>query len=344
MTFLDDAALERLRCAADAPDLSGTKYAITRELARGGMGTVYEAWDAELERAVALKVVTVPEAIPEGVARLHREARTLAHLEHPGIVPVHDIGRLPDGRFYYAMKLVRGARLDELVATAPRAELLRIFGRVCDAIAFAHAHGVVHRDIKPANIMVAGFGEVLVVDWGLATEKQSPVDGRQSSTPNPASEPSSEIAARADDDTRLATADIRPVTGHGAILGTPGFMAPEQSSGGIVAVDARADVFALGALLQWMLGASGRAAPRANALAAIAGQAMRADPAARYQSVTALAADVEAFLDKRPVSAYPERALERARRVVTKYRAPIVLVLAYLVMRLVLLLVMRERR
>ncbi len=331
MGFLDDATLEHLRAVTNAPDMSRTKYTIVRELARGGMGTVYEAQDGELGRAVALKVVTAPEAMPDAIERLRREARTLARLEHPGIVPVHDIGDLPDGRLYYAMKLVRGPRLDEVAkGNAARAELLRIFGRVCEAVAFAHAHDVVHRDLKPENIMVGSFGEVLVLDWGLAggagvgNGEWSAVSGEISPQPHPAPHP------------RHPT-----VTAPGSILGTPGYMSPEQSRGDASAVDHRTDVYSLGAVLRWMVGATGESVPKA--MAAIVARAMASVPGDRYQRVELLAADVEAFVERRPVSAYPEGALERLRRVATKYRTPIILVLAYLVMRVILLLAMRGR-
>jgi len=130
---------------------------------------VYAADDRELQRRVALKVLAAPRITEEARERMLREARILARLEHPGIVPVHDILSLPDGRVAYAMKLVQGERLD---AHARRLrglrERLRIFERICEAVAFAHAQGVIHRDLKPGNIMVGSFGEVLVLDWGVA--------------------------------------------------------------------------------------------------------------------------------------------------------------------------------
>ena len=333
MNFLDDAALERLRLAADVPDLAETKYEIVRELARGGMGTVYEAWDSELARAVALKVVTAPEAMPGATARLMREARTLAGLEHPGIVPVHDIGTLPDGRLYYAMKLVRGTRLDEVALTSTRGELMRIFVRVCQAVAFAHMQGIVHRDIKPQNIMIGAFGEVLVLDWGIArtgVKDQEPgATGSEHVRNEDDARPDSSPKAR-------APASLVP-TAEGTVLGTPGYMAPEQERGEIDSIDARTDTFALGRLLQWMIETTGEPVPRA--LAAVCERATSPVPDDRYQRAGLLAADVDAFVDKRPVSAYRERALERFARVATKYRTPILLVLAYLVMRVVIILV-----
>jgi len=214
------ATLSHLRTVLDQPDLGGTRYELVEHLGRGGMGSVWRARDHQLERDVALKVLSEPDprAPEELAARLMREAKVLAALEHPGIVPVHDVGVSADGRPYYAMKLVRGQRLDALArAGMPVAERYRVFARIAEAVAFAHARGVVHRDLKPANIMVGEFGEVLVLDWGLATAGAAP-------------------AERA---------------------GTPGFMAPEQERGEGT-VDARADVFALGRVLR-ALGGEGRA-------------------------------------------------------------------------------------
>src|SRR6266568_9186902 len=168
MKFLSNAALERLRDAAETPDLAGTRYRLVERIARGGMGVVYAAEDERLQRRVALKVLDVPGADGDLANRLIREALVLARLEHPGIVPVHDVGTLNDGRVFYTMKFVQGQRLDQYIETVSSVtERLRLFLRICDAVAFAHAHGVLHRDLKPANIMVGSFGEVLVLDWGL---------------------------------------------------------------------------------------------------------------------------------------------------------------------------------
>src|ERR1700690_1793894 len=167
--WLSDKALNHLERALDRPDLSGTKYELLEEIGRGGMGAVYRARDAELDREVALKVLHQPETAAGAAARMLREARILARLEHPSIVPVHDVGTLPDGRVFYVMKRVEGRRLDQFRATAPGlTELLRVFEKICEAAAFAHAQGIIHRDLKPENIMVGSFGEALVMDWGVA--------------------------------------------------------------------------------------------------------------------------------------------------------------------------------
>jgi len=159
MTFLPDRTLDHLRSVTEEPDLSGTRYRIEREIGRGGMGIVYEVWDEQLERNVALKVMDRP-----GV-----EAKTLAQLEHPGLVPVYDAGLLQDGRGYYAMRLIRGHRFDEFLRheTSLPARL-RVFQKVCEAVAFAHDRGVIHCDLKPQNLMTGSFGEVFVMDWGVA--------------------------------------------------------------------------------------------------------------------------------------------------------------------------------
>ncbi|MFN2548704.1 MAG: serine/threonine-protein kinase [Myxococcales bacterium] len=166
MKPLDDAALSRLREAVLEPDLSATRYRLISVAGKGVMGTVYVAEDSVLSRRVALKVLE-PMRAPDPFLR--REAQVLARLEHPGIVPVHDAGELPDGRRWYAMKLVQGERLDHaLRRKLGLGERLRIFRQVCETVAFAHAQGVLHRDLKPQNVMLGPFGEVLLLDWGLA--------------------------------------------------------------------------------------------------------------------------------------------------------------------------------
>ena len=165
--FLHDAAIARLRALDDRPDFSGTRYALLEPIGRGGMGIVFRGRDRELDRDVAIKVTAWSTAADAD--RLRAEARVLARLEHPGIVPVHDVGQLPDGRVFTVMMLVRGERLDVRAAALPLLDRLRLFDRICDTVAFAHARGLVHRDLKPANIMVGEHGQVLVLDWGGGT-------------------------------------------------------------------------------------------------------------------------------------------------------------------------------
>ncbi len=163
---LKDRVVEHLRHVAGLPDLTGTRYELEGEIGRGGMGVVYAARDRELDRPVALKV---------NDAAFAAEARLIARLEHPAIVPIHDTGVLPDGRVFYAMKLVQGERLDRYVGRSPSlGDRLRVIRRVGEAIAFAHTLGVVHRDLKPQNVMVGAFGEVYVMDWGVEAVAGTP--------------------------------------------------------------------------------------------------------------------------------------------------------------------------
>ena len=303
------------------------------------MSTVYLAEDTVLGRKVALKVVATAAARPDTVERMRAEARVIARLEHPGIVPVHDAGMLPDGRVYYAMKRVDGKRLDELAPKMALPERLRAFRRICETVAFAHAHGVVHRDLKPENVMIGAFGEVLVMDWGVAKVLADP-DG----TP----------AAR--------SAPAAPGTADGQIIGTLAYMAPEQAEGSAERTGTAADVYALGAILHFLLtgrapfddASAGRRArgearlaplpPRRidagipRPLESVVLRAMAADPAARYDGAAEVAAEVGRFLDGERVRAHHEDLFERARRFFTRYQAPILIVLAYLVARTVLLL------
>src|ERR1700722_7277856 len=326
MKFLSDKAIERLRAGAEEPDLAGTRYRLLERVARGGMGVVYAAEDEKLERRVALKVLDVPGTDGDLANRLMREARVIARLEHPGIVPVHDVGTLPDGRVFYTMKLVQGQRLDQHAAELGGVpERLRTFQKICEAVAFAHAHDVVHRDLKPQNIMVGRFGEVLVMDWGLA---------KLLNATTTATDAENIGTEKARDEQALGTD-----TGHGVILGTPGYMAPEQARGEVAAIGPRADVYSLGAVLKFLLvGAGSGSRPTSRALAAIAGKATAEDAEQRYGSVEELASDVAHYLDGLPVCAYPEGPIRRAWRWVIKNRAWILLIVAYLVMRAVFIL------
>ena len=304
MRWLADRTLAHLRALPEMP-LVPDRYEVHEELGRGGMGIVFRAVDRELQREVAIKVLNA--GTPGLAQRLRQEARILGRLEHPGIVPIHDIGILHDGRLFYVMKLVRGERLDHYAArNVALAARLRIIDRLCDAVAFAHAHGVIHRDLKPQNVMIGAFGEVLVLDWGVAKVRDSASAAGLAPGPSVGTE-------------------------HGAVLGTPGYMAPEQAEG-LAHVDERADVYAVGAILRFLV------ADPPRALRAIATRACQEDPAQRYQSVAALAEDVKRYAAGLPVDAFREGPLERVRRIARRHRTPIVLVAAYLLMRIILLL------
>jgi serine/threonine protein kinase len=328
MKWLSDQALERLRAAADAPDLSGTGYVLIDKLGSGGMSGVFRVTDTALGREVALKVLGIEDSSGELGARLLREAKIIAQLEHPGIVPVHDVGTLPDGRVFYTMKLVQGLRLDqrrEGLGGVP--ERLRIFQKICEAVSFAHARHVLHRDLKPQNIMVGPFGEVLVMDWGLA--KLLDAEASAALEENPAAR----VALPGGDASAAETFETE--TAHGVVLGTPGYMAPEQARGEIEAIGPRADIYSLGAVLKFLMVGANR---MPKALAAISGKAMADDAQQRYCSVEELAGDIAHYLDGLPVSAYPEGPMTRLWRWAVKNSAWLLLILAYLVMRALFIL------
>ena len=346
MKFLSDKVVERLREGAEIPDLTGTRYRLLERVARGGMGVVYAAEDEKLQRRVALKVLDGSSTDGDLANRLIREALVLARLEHPGIVPVHDVGTLSDGRVFYTMKFVQGQRLDQYVETVPFVtERVRVFLRTCDAVAFAHAHGVLHRDLKPANIMVGSFGEVLVMDWGLAKllrentgQKPGIVDPEATIFEKP---------RKAGDTTGGSGSSA--VTSHGTVMGTPGYMSPEQARGDVEHLDARSDIFSLGALLRFLLGCDWNAAVGAigkpsldKALEAICSKAAAPDPEGRYPSVSELALDVSRYLDGLAVTAHRESFFEKLARFYRRYRFFILLIAAYLVMRVLILLFMHR--
>jgi eukaryotic-like serine/threonine-protein kinase len=343
MKWLSDTRLDHLREVTVQPDFSATKYKLLRELASGGMGIVYLAEDPELTRQVAIKVLNVSEMNEDTRRRMLREAQIIARLEHPGIVPVHDVGTLPDGRIYYAMKLVRGKRLDEYAReVTSKNERLRKFQLVCDAVAFAHSHGVVHRDLKPQNIMIGSFGEVLVLDWGVAKIVRDQPDLSEADT-LPLS--NNKVKALASDETT-----------HGTVIGTPNYMSPEQALGDTRLVDERSDVFSLGSILYFLLtGQSPHMTPDgppskpreidpkvAKGAEAVCLKAMSADRSLRYSSASELSSDVGNLLDANPVTAYRETLLEKTSRWINKNRFFVLLVLSYLLMRIILLLTSRQ--
>jgi serine/threonine protein kinase len=342
MKPLSDKAIERLRAGAEEPDLAGTRYRLLERIARGGMGVVYAAKDEKLERRVALKVLDVPGTDGDLANRIIREARVLARLEHPGIVPVHDVGTLADGRVFYTMKFVEGQRLDRFIETVESVQdRLRLFLRICEAVAFAHARGVLHRDLKPANIMVGPFGEVLVMDWGLAKILRS-----ESQPPDHAADPEATILEKPNqpgvesDSTKSSV-----ITGHGTVMGTPGYMSPEQARGEVELLDARSDIFSLGALLRFILmqRTSAGFAPRVDrSLEAICAKATEERRESRYSAVQELGQDVSRYLDGLAVGAHRESFFDKLARFYRRYRFFILLILAYLVMRVILLLVLKR--
>jgi serine/threonine-protein kinase len=227
---------------AASGDLPG-RYQMEEEIARGGMGAVLRGRDTELKREIAVKVLLETHAgRTELVQRFVEEAQIAGQLQHPGIAPVYDLGTATGKRPYFTMKLVKGQTLARLLAARSdvgqdRPRLLKVYEAVCQTLAYAHAHNVIHRDLKPANIMVGTFGEVQVMDWGLAkvlacAERERPEDAVS-------------VIATA----RSTADDDSGQTQTGTALGTPAYMAPEQARGEVDRVDERADVFGLGALL-----------------------------------------------------------------------------------------------
>jgi len=342
MKPLSDKAIERLRAGADEPDLAGTRYRLLERVARGGMGVVYAAKDEKLERRIALKVLDVPGTDGDLANRIIREARVLARLEHPGIVPVHDVGTLADGRVFYTMKFVEGQRLDKFIETVESVQdRLRLFLRICEAVAFAHARGVLHRDLKPANIMVGPFGEVLVMDWGLAKILRG-----ESQPADHAADPEATILEKPNQPgLESGSTKSSVITGHGTVMGTPGYMSPEQARGEVEVLDARSDIFSLGALLRFILmqRTSAGFVPRLDrSLEAICAKATEDRRESRYSAVQELGRDVSRYLDGLAVGAHRESFFDKLARFYRRYRFFILLILAYLVMRVILLLVLKR--
>jgi tetratricopeptide (TPR) repeat protein len=303
-----------------------------RTISSGGMGLIVEAYDTKLERRVALKLPRSDDAALQ--LRFDREVKITARLQHPAIMPVYAAGVLDDATPYYAMRLVDGESLDAAIERASnlaqRLGLVRVVTTVADAIAYAHSQGIIHRDIKPANVLVGPFGEVVVIDWGLARSLR-------------------------DDDAPLATGSPGPTahdsaTVDGAVLGTPAYMAPEQARG--EALDERADVYSLGAMLYHVLSGKppGRSGPADLVAAelpvdllAIVAKAMAADSSARYRSAKELAEDLERFQTGRLVGVHRYSVWQLARRWIAKHRAVVAVAAALSVVLAVTAIVASKR-
>lgn len=361
MSLLSDGALERLRRETAYPDLSGTRYTVVEFIAAGGMGEVYLVHDTMLGRQVAMKVLSAVDASEDLERRMLAEARIVAGLEHPGIVPVHDVGRLADGRVFFTMKFVRGDRLDRFLSDSlTLQDRLRTFLKLCEAVAFAHAHGVLHRDLKPENVMVGPFGEVLVMDWGIAKVLNG-AGASLAAAPQAEGVEDRGVEDRGAEDGAQPRSVAAPTdTAVGAVLGTPRYMAPEQAVGTGAPLDRRADVFALGGILHFLLtdrppksdathqertaalivGLRRLNAVAPRALAAVCLRSLASSRDDRYGSAEELAADIAAYLDSRPVSAYPESFAEIAWRWIRANKFLLLLIAAYLLMRAIVFLTM----
>jgi serine/threonine protein kinase len=324
-------------------------YEEIRELGRGGMARVMLVEDAAIDREVAMKIA-LPQC-QKNRSMLHRflnEANITGQLDHPSIPPVHDAGRRPDGLHYFTMKWVRGRTLAEIVGTlrekADQAvereyslpTLLRIFQKVCEGVAFAHDRDIVHRDLKPENIMIGRFGQVFVMDWGLA-KKLHEKPALPDQAPDPADDSDPALQTNQDDSDPMLSVD-------GTILGTPAYMAPEQASGRVAELDQKTDIYALGAMLYEIL--TFRPPPKAQTtvavlmevirgeiipprtrtpeknipkdLEAVCLKAMATDKDRRFSSVSELMDEVQAFLDRRRVTSYDYGPFERLSRFVQR--------------------------
>jgi Leucine-rich repeat (LRR) protein/tetratricopeptide (TPR) repeat protein len=330
----EDEAVE-----SDLRDCGSERYEQQSTIGKGGMGEIVICVEHNTRREVAMKrMLPTGAAHAKQRARFVEEAQVTAQLEHPNIVPVHELGRDADGAIYFTMKLVKGRSLSEILIDARDSaeshslvELLQIFLKACDGVAFAHSRGVVHRDLKPANIMVGDFGEVLVMDWGIAR-----IVGHD--------ETADEETIQTDrQDTDLPGMH----TMAGQIMGSPSYMPPEQASGEIDKIDHRSDIYSLGAILYTILTlkspvegetakamidtviagdiqppeqrAPGRDIPRE--LSAVVMKCLGRFRGRRYASVPELQRDVRLYLGGRSVSAAPDTFRQALVKLIKRNKA-----------------------
>lgn len=356
-----DPNLAHAGANAAQPSVSGERgldaggYQILGEIAKGAMGEVLVARDLELLRKVAYKRM-LPHLVgnPGLSARFFGEVQITAQLDHPNIVPIHEIEIAPDGRLGYAMKLIQGKTLTKLIKQHREAALeddgkdeatrlnqrIEWFLKVCDAMAYAHEKGVLHRDLKPDNIMIGRFNEVYVMDWGICRLLDSP------------DEAPDEAAVE------VSNKQVYGQTSYGAIMGTPGYMSPEQAQGRVPELDRRSDVYALGLILfelvclrpalmaKDMPALLARSAagekdklfhvkpriPIARELAAIIGKATEPDLAARYQSVDDMVEDIRRYLRGQAVAARPDSLVQAAARWLGRHKAVTLAIMGFLLL------------
>ncbi len=344
---------------------AGGRYEIQGVVARGGMGVIYAVQDRDLNRQIAMKVIGTNlagaepislEALPPAwVDRFVEEAQITAQLDHPNIVPVHEIGIDAQGRIYFTMKLVKGRALNEIFALARNnaegwnlTRAVSVLLRACEAVAHAHERGVVHRDLKPQNVMVARLGEVYVMDWGLA----KPAARADLHNLRPQVAPPSPVAPAPPAQPRPAgavtTTDSPLVTMDGTLLGTPAYMSPEHAAGRTEDINSTSDVYSLGAILYELLAGhppylrpgekkspqavldAVRAGPpdplrqiardKPPELLAVCAKAMKRDAGGRYRNAGELSADLQAWLDGRVVRAHRTGALAELKAWILRNR------------------------
>ncbi|MAF65421.1 MAG: hypothetical protein CMJ84_07170 [Planctomycetes bacterium] len=351
-----DAAAESVRRRLAGKGAGRGRYTRRGEIARGGMGAVIEVWDEELRRTLAMKIVLGRRSGASGsaesdvderrLARFLEEAQITGQLDHPGIVPVHDLGMDEQGRVFFTMQLVDGRDLREILALAREERegwstrrVVDVLVRVCEAMAYAHSKGVLHRDLKPGNIMVGRFGEAFVMDWGLAKVVGS--DARSVSGEGRTERaPASVVMTDRSEESDAARSALRTLDGD--IVGTPAYMAPEQAAGRLEHLGPRSDVYSIGALLYHLLAghmpyeplgekvsslailkavregppwALEKVDPEVDGeLVAICEKAMDRETGARYRGMLELAADLRAYLEGREVGAYETGALYSFRK------------------------------
>ncbi len=288
----DSPALDSTSAAAPATRDRAARLRLFGEIAHGGMGTVLKGRDEDLGRDLAVKVLLEANRDdPELIRRFIEEAQIAGQLQHPGIAPVYELGELADRRPYFTMKLVNGQTLAQLLAARKEPDeglprLLGIFEQVCQTVAYAHTRGVIHRDLKPSNIMVGGFGEVQVMDWGLA-KVLPPGDSNRGAAALGPPEPAPAGITIA----RVAGGSAVDRSRAGAVMGTPSYMAPEQARGEIDRIDERADVFALGSILCQIL--TGAPAFTGDSASDILGKAARMEMGDALYRLGGCAADLE---------------------------------------------------
>ena len=346
------------------------RYRILQQVGHGGMGVVYKVWDNDLGRELAMKLVRSEAMVgnsesvdAEKLTRFTREAEITARLDHPGIVPIHEMDRDARGRPFFTMRLVQGERLDRIFSRVRRADpswtqtrVLDVIVKVCETIAFAHSKGVIHRDLKPSNIMVGQFGETYVMDWGLAKYIRDPQTGERAVSEGQTDDAATDkLSIRQFDDLSLGSG-ANSETIAGTILGTAPFMPPEQAGGCVHELDERSDIYSAGAILYELLtgqfpyvprGSNYRASdvvmaviggppapivtinPRVSAeLIAICEKAMSRRKDDRYQTMREMAEDLRAYLENRVVRAHQTGAIVEFKKWVARNRNTAIATLA----------------